>query len=147
MLSSSQRAAMRGTRSIVRSVAGLAGLAAAMGTAVVVLRGQAPQTAPPPTPPPAGTPQTPQQPAPTFRVRIDSISVDVIVTDKQGNPIAELTADDFEIREAGKLQKIDTFKHIVLDDSEDQSPPREVLSFEDQRRETGKENNRLYVIF
>jgi VWFA-related protein len=136
---------MRGTRSIARSVAGLAGLAAAMCAAVAVVRGQTQQTTPPP-PPPAGTPQTPQQ-APTFRVRIDSISVDVIVTDRQGNHVPELTADDFEIRESGKVQKIETFKHILLDDSEDQSPPREILSFEDQRRETAKENNRLYVIF
>lgn len=133
---------MRGTRSIGRSVAGL-GLAATLLAVTplgdVTVRGQAQQT-----PPPA--PQNPQQP-PTFRARIDSISVDVIVTDRQGNPVPELSADDFEIREAGKVQKIDTFKHIVQDDSEDASPPREVLSFEDQRRETAKDNNRLYVIF
>jgi VWFA-related protein len=140
---------MRGTRSIGRSVAGL-GLAAVLLAVTplhdVALRGQAQQT---PPPPPAGTSQTPQNPQqpPTFRARIDSISVDVIVTDRQGNPVPELTADDFEIREAGKPQKIDTFKHIVQDDSQDASPPRELQSFEDQRRETAKDNNRLYVIF
>jgi VWFA-related protein len=137
---------MDGTRSTVRAVTGLAGLAAALGLTVTIVRGQAQQTTPPPPPPPAGTQQTPQQP-PTFRLRIDSVSVDVIVTDKQGNPISELTADDFEIREAGKVQKIETFKHIKVDDTEDASPPREIQSFEDQRRETARENNRLYVIF
>ena len=55
-------------------------------------------------------PATPQQP--TFRARIDSVSVDVIVTDRQGNPVTELTADDFEIRESGKPQKIETFKLV-----------------------------------
>ena len=81
---------MRGMRSIGRSVAGV-GLAATIAVTapgVVAVGGQAPQQQqqqqpPPPQNPPA---QNPQQP-PTFRTRIDSISVDVIVTDRQGNPV------------------------------------------------------------
>ena len=106
-----------------------------------------PQQTPPPTPPPPQNPAPAAPQQPTFRVRIDSVSVDVIVTDRQGNPVPDLTAEDFEIREAGKVQKIDTFKFIHADDSQDASPPREIQSFEDQRRETAIETNRLFVIF
>ena len=47
---------------------------------------------------------------------IDSVSVDVTVTDKQGRPVTDLTPADFEIREAGKVQTIDTFKLVAVDD-------------------------------
>jgi hypothetical protein len=43
-------------------------------------------------------PQDPQQ-RPTFVARIDAVSVDVIVTDRQGRPVTDLTADDFEVTE------------------------------------------------
>ena len=44
-------------------------------------------------------PAPPQQTPPTFRSGVDSISVDVIVTDKQGRAVTNLTQQDFEIRE------------------------------------------------
>jgi hypothetical protein len=52
------------------------------------------------------TPAPPQQ-QPTFRTRVDAVSVDVIVTDRQGNPVTDLTAADFEVREAGKMQSVE----------------------------------------
>src|SRR6185503_1459060 len=72
--------------------------------------------------PPAGAGQG-QQP-PTFRGRVDSISVDVSVTDKQGKPVTDLTVDDFEIREANKAQTIDTFRLIAADPVEDRKSTR-----------------------
>jgi Ca-activated chloride channel family protein len=45
----------------------------------------------------------------TFRTAIDLVHFGVVVTDKQGSPITGLTADDFEIREAGKPQTIKFF--------------------------------------
>ena len=45
----------------------------------------------------------------TFRSAIDLVHFGVVVTDKQGSPIAGLTADDFEIKEAGKPQAIKFF--------------------------------------
>ncbi len=45
----------------------------------------------------------------TFRTAVDLIHFAVVVTDKQGSPITGLTADDFEIREAGKPQTIKFF--------------------------------------
>jgi VWFA-related protein len=106
-----------------------------------------PQGQPPPgqqTPP---TPAPPQQP--TFRTRIDSVSVDVMVTDKQGRPVTDLTADDFEVRESNKPQTIETFKFVRVDDPTVIEPTtnHEIHSQEDQERETARGDVRLVVIF
>lgn len=45
----------------------------------------------------------------TFRTTVDLVHFGVVVTDKQGSPITGLTADDFEIKEAGKPQTIKFF--------------------------------------
>jgi VWFA-related protein len=45
----------------------------------------------------------------TFRTQIDLVHFGVVVTDKQGAPITGLTADDFEVKEAGKPQAIKFF--------------------------------------
>src|SRR4051795_6919937 len=45
----------------------------------------------------------------TFRTAIDLVHFAVVVTDKQGAPITGLTADDFEVKEAGKPQTIKFF--------------------------------------
>ena len=45
----------------------------------------------------------------TFRTEVDLINFSVVVTDKQGAPIAGLKAEDFEVTEAGKPQTIRFF--------------------------------------
>jgi Ca-activated chloride channel homolog len=45
----------------------------------------------------------------TFRTQVDLVHFGVVVTDKQGVPITGLTAEDFEIKEEGKLQAIKFF--------------------------------------
>jgi len=45
----------------------------------------------------------------TFRTAVDLVHFGVVVTDKQGTPITGLTADDFEVKEAGKPQTIKFF--------------------------------------
>ncbi len=45
----------------------------------------------------------------TFRTAVDLVHFGVVVTDKQGSPITGLTAEDFEIKEAGKPQTIKFF--------------------------------------
>src|SRR5215212_4974053 len=83
----------------------LAALTFAMALSLFAVPGaQQPQQ-----PPPAD----PQQPV--FRTGINFVRVDVIVTDSKGNPIDDLKAEDFEVVEEGKPQKIDTFKLIKLD--------------------------------
>jgi len=54
---------------------------------------------------PPAQPQTPPA-RPQFAAGIDLVEVDVAVTDKNGQPITDLTAADFEIREDGQFQTI-----------------------------------------
>ena len=71
----------------------------------------APQTPAPqtPPPPPAGA-QPPEQPI--FRTGINFVRVDVIVTDRNGNPVVDLTQDDFEVVEDDKRQTVETFRLV-----------------------------------
>src|SRR4051794_31704500 len=73
--------------------------------------GQPPATA---TPAPAQPPQG-QRP-PVIRSGINFVSVDVIVSDKKtGDVVLDLKADDFEVREDKKPQRVDTFETIRID--------------------------------
>jgi VWFA-related protein len=48
----------------------------------------------------------------TAQVEVHVVNVDVSVTDKNGNPVVDLTKDDFEILEDGKPQKVTNFAVI-----------------------------------
>ena len=52
---------------------------------------------------PPATPARPDTEAPTFRQGIDLITVDVVVTDRDGQPVRTLTVDDFQVYEDGRL--------------------------------------------
>jgi VWFA-related protein len=107
-----------------------------------------PRAQEPAPPAPANSQTDGAQAPPTFRSGIDSVVVDVAVTDKQGRPVVDLTADDFEIRESGKPQAIQTFKYVKTDDgADDPRAAREILSSSDQEREAAREDNRLFVVF
>lgn len=76
---------------------------------------------------PRGGPPT-NQPAPSRptqddddRIRIDSnlVQVDAVVTDAQGQPVADLKAEDFEVFEDGKKQELTNFLFI--------NPPTQTL--------------------
>jgi len=100
-------------------------------------------------PPAQDPPQQPQRPV--FRGGIDSVSVDAVVTDKQGRPVLDLTAADFEVREDGKPQSIDTFRLVRSGDAL-AGPTRagatsSILSMAQQNTEAGRDENRLFAIF
>ncbi|HSC77620.1 MAG TPA: VWA domain-containing protein [Candidatus Acidoferrales bacterium] len=71
-------------------------------TAIVLLGGLALSSQ---QPPPAPT----NVPATVLRVTTRLVLVDVVVTDKQGRPVTDLTRDDFTLMENGKPQRIATF--------------------------------------
>lgn len=95
-------------------------------------------------PPPAD-----QQAPPVFRGGVDSVSVDVRVTDRTtGRPVTDLTVADFEIRERGRVQAITTFKLIQTDDGrDDPAARRDLRTIVDQEIEAAREDNRLLAIF
>jgi len=94
-------------------------------------------------------PQGDRQQAPVFRGGVDSVSVDVRVTDRvTGKPVTDLTAADFEIRERGRVQTISTFKLIQTDDGlDDPAARRNLRTIMDQEIEAAREDNRLFAIF
>ena len=67
--------------------------------------GQNPPAQPPAAPPPQG---------PTFKVRVDYVEVDVVVTDRQGNLVRDLKKEDFQVLEDGKSQTINTFTMVDI---------------------------------
>lgn len=57
----------------------------------------------------SGRPSAQQPPRTVFRSGRDLVSIDVIVRDNAGNVVRGLTAGDFELREDGRLQAVQTF--------------------------------------
>src|SRR5216683_1398648 len=55
--------------------------------------------------------QAPSEP-PRFRVAVDVVSIDAVVTDRKGEVVRDLTAADFEVFQDGKRQKV-TFAQFV----------------------------------
>ena len=53
-----------------------------------------------------------QQPAATFKTDINLIEVHAVVTDAKGEFVRDLTRDDFEIYESGRLQKPSVFQLV-----------------------------------
>jgi VWFA-related protein len=104
---------------------------------------------PPPPPSPQTPPADPTQP-PVFRTGINFVRVDVIISDKAGNPVADLTAADFDVNEDGKPQKIETFKLVKLDGGRADSmkePPKEIRTDYDEEAEAARDDVRLFSIF
>lgn len=58
---------------------------------------------------------TAAQTTPQFRTRVDLVELDVTVLDRQGRPVTNLTAADFEVRERGQVQRIDTIVLVTAD--------------------------------
>jgi VWFA-related protein len=100
-------------------------------------------------------PQPGQQPPadqqqPVFRSGINFVRVDVIITDKNGNQVADLKETDFDVTEDGKPQKIETFKLVKLDGGRTEAikePPKQIRSDYDEESEAARDDVRLFCIF
>ncbi len=76
---------------------------------------QQPSPATPPAPPQQSPPQSSPSPAPQFTAGVNLVEVDVSVTDRNHEPVTNLTSKDFEIREDGHLQPIQLIYLTTLD--------------------------------
>jgi VWFA-related protein len=107
------------------------------------------QQAQPPAQPPAQQPpaQPPDPQQPPIRTGINYVRVDVIVTDKDGNPVLDLKPEDFTVAEDGKPQKIDSFVVVKIDPiAQAQERQGEVRSLADEEREASRPDVRLFTI-
>ena len=57
-----------------------------------------------------------------FPTEIEQVTVDVVVTDKDGQPISDLSAAEFEIEEDGKRQTITSFELFEVEVPADREP-------------------------
>jgi VWFA-related protein len=118
---------MKGRRARATTALALAALAAARA-----LPGQAEQAA--------------QQP-PSFAREVELVRVDVVVTDKSGQPVTGLTRDDFVLLDEGTPQKIETFEavHQPVPAVETTPRPRPRLATNDTPP-AGTDNSRTVVV-
>ena len=127
----------------------------AFAVAVTATSAQQPP-APPPAqpPPPAPAQQQPAQPPPAgaqppvFRGGTNQVRVDVTVLDRKGQPVSDLTKDDFEVREDGIEQSIDTIKLIeATGQAPDDDTSLPIRSRYHAAAEAARDDIRVFVIF
>src|SRR3954465_12986184 len=73
-------------------------------------------------PAPAAPPAPAAQQAPTFKVRVDYVEVDAVVTDRQGGIVRDLKKEDFQVLEDGKSQAITNFSLVDIPVDRDNRP-------------------------
>lgn len=52
---------------------------------------------------------------PRFRVGVDVVRIDAVVTDRDGNVVTDLTADDFELRQDGEVQRLEFVQFVSIE--------------------------------
>jgi VWFA-related protein len=135
----------------------LAALAAAAIISTAAAQQPAAPAAPPSAQPPAGQPPPGQPPAsqqpdrsgqPVFRGGTNQVRVDVTVLDRKGEPLTDLTKEDFEIREDGVEQSIDTIKLVeATGQAPDDDTSLPIRSRHHAAAEAARDDIRVFVIF
>lgn len=110
-----------------------------------------PPAQPPAQAKPEGQPPAQQPPAqqpPRIRTGINYVRVDVIVTDKNGNPVMDLKPEEFTVLEEGKPQKIEAFDVVRIDEAiqAEARPPKAIRNDYDEEQEAARPDVRLFVI-
>ena len=106
------------------------------------------QSQPPPQPQsekPAEKPQEQTQP-PRFRADVNLVRVDAYPL-RDGKPVFDLKAEEFEVFEDNVLQKIATFEHVVVRPAGPQTERNEVSSQRESLQAAANPRNRVFVIF
>lgn len=122
-------------------------LAALGGSRVAGQSQPAAGTPPAQAPAPAAAAPAAQPDQPTFRAGVNFVRVDAIVTDRQGNPVTDLTADDFEIIEDDARQSVETFRLIKIDTTAPVEAARPLQSRADEEAAAQNEDARIFVFF
>lgn len=86
---------------------------------------------------------------PVFRSEINFVRVDAIVTDDDGNPVLDLTRDDFRVFEDEVEQTIESFRLVEVTGTPDPAlpPPSSIRNDYDQEREAARPDSRIFVFF
>ena len=92
------------------------------------------------------SPEQQQVPTPTFRTEANFVRVDVYPS-ADGRPIDDLRAEDFEVLEDGKPQKIETFEHIRIRPAGPQATRVEPNTVAEANQMAADPKARLFVLF
>src|SRR5262245_6992747 len=123
----------------------LAAQGGSAGTAQPAAPSGAPAAAQPAGPDarPGGTSENPPV---TFRVQVDYVEVDALVTDANGNPVKDLRREDFEILEDKVPQKIDMFSFFDVPVTRPDQPLFSPTPIERDVQTNQPLDGRLYVM-
>jgi len=123
------------------------GVMAAFALTLGAVAGLFGQSGPPPQTPP-GDPRVEQQP-PTIRSGAELVRVDVTVVDNKGRPVPSLTPDDFEVREDGVQQAIQSFKFVALNGHPEEGDANSlpIRSPTHAAAEAARDDVRVFLIF
>lgn len=83
---------------------------------------------------------------PTFRSSVDFVELDVFVTNSRGEFVKDLTADDFEILDDDRPQRVSSFSLVDLPLPSASSPSASKIPESDVTTNAGTENERLWVM-
>jgi VWFA-related protein len=120
-------------------------VALALGASQVVLAQSG--AAPPQGAPPQGTAgQGGQEQRPVFRGAANFVRVDVFAT-KDGVPVQDLKAEDFEIAEDGDPQKVETFEFVKIQTGGDPISRVEPRTVRESREMVADPRARVFVLF
>jgi VWFA-related protein len=128
----------------------LAAAAAILLAGAPQARTEADQTQPPPaTPAAAAAPNDVPQQKPVFRTGAELVRVDVVVLDKKGVPVTNLTAEDFELEDEGEPQEIRSFQYVNADGQPDADSEVSltIRSRSHAAAEASRDNVRVFLIF
>jgi VWFA-related protein len=90
--------------------------------------------------------QMPDQPPVTFRVEVNYVEVDAVVTDAQGVPVRDLTKDDFELLEDGRRQDVSSFALINIPIERAERPLFAAAPIEADVQSNESVEGRIYLI-
>lgn len=91
--------------------------------------------------------QQPDQPPITFKVEVNYVEIDAVVTDQQGNFVRNLTKDDFLVSEAGKSQTVSVCSLVDIPVEKFDPPLFKTAAIEPDVKNNKKEfDGRVFVI-
>jgi VWFA-related protein len=90
--------------------------------------------------------QKQEQQPPVFRTEANFVRVDAYPT-RNGQPVLDLKAEDFEVFEDDKPQKIETFDHVLISPAGPEAQRSEPNSIEASRQAVANPKNRVFVLF
>jgi VWFA-related protein len=96
----------------------------------------------------SGTPPPPQeqQPRQPFRTEANFVRVDAYPT-RKGQPVLDLTAEDFEVFEDGKAQAVQSFERVIVTPAGPEALRSEPNTIEASRQLAANPRNRVFVLF